>query len=1488
LLWLISWRALATGLASSLLFSIFCDLSPLPANSQSVPILAPTAQDRKPRVIYEDLGLPLGETATVYSNGTALIRDQRGAVIDERQVRLRPDPQDPSQIDRAWVIFELSRPKPQVFALGEVVVVFRAGVSVAKDTFILSPLELLALRKGTSQNARSMASVPRYTNDAATDQSLAMLGVDRSERLFQNFSRSTLSGMYTGAEAALRQPGLLDFSNAYRLHITNATVRQAIARLRKLPSVVYASPNWIVSPTNLEPVPLGEKAVAQSRISAELVASHGATTSLSQSALPANYAVSASAQSLLNASGVGAAAAYNEIARRFHQLPGTGEIITNVSLGDVDGSTTNTSDPCYNYSFTYGPTTVLQGSQRYINWPSMPLIPTYTADQTGRLDGSGEVCGVDPYLTEVGLDFSMMAPLPHQMQRAGETGSGYTDLLGIAPGAQYRLVVPASASATVTDIQGAFLGAAMQTPRPNIITASIGFGFDIYGLSGRYLEDDQLMESVIAAIVQKENIVVCISAGDGTRTYSTAAIGPSGGSVPTNVVSDGRVTTKLDDIEYSTAPSEDLDSGSIDVGGTTLDDVLAHWPQSTLPSGRAQPVYAETRWDGLTLFSSGFGSRVNVSAPSDNVLALEHSGANDDSVAVAVQGGTSASAPEVAAVAAVVQQVGRLTGHPFMSVTALRTFLEQTGTPVSAVPQADVNIDVGPQVDLHRAVESLFSQAGVHEQPAVSRVAIGQRRELTQLAFVFDIGSWGNVFVTDTDPSNINLQDSAFPDLTAQAPPKGSDYNAYTGFITIAPDWEFVPAGAKYQLFAENNPRAIIATSSSARLLPQQILEAAKLPLASASTRTVQLTYRAVSGSRLLAQASVPLTFGPADATADFIPPPQTPPVVDGAFIPVTYDLTAVRNVASPYLTISYPGARIDWLYGFLASNPSSYPHHQVGEGWAYSVALPNLKGTVRIPVSALQGGGVYAIQLTSANFTIPFCGCGSAVGLGYPAFVRVQPSATSSRPVAPLLSTGDSAPVAHSLEIPYKSSFRVSYDVGNIPHASGAVLEISAPGPTFVNNLYNTFDNPNGTIRDENGFDSASVVFQTLSGTRGTITLSAQSAGLFPGDVHLVRVIAMDGSKVVGEAGDFSSIQEDGVAPTDGGAPTSVAVNGNGSDGLLTSVQSTASGGYISSVEAFSQSTGRITRIVTSDADASSFFTLQPGGIFANDVGLYGFVKGGGESQFLGAFYTLSPATTGTPQRWNPPFLSPAFGIVGVAPNQQSPTVALLAYDTSLPSRDNYRLFTWQSDRNTFGPLYDVSAPISSYTFPIIYPSIGEDTSTNTAVLVGADLRGGQSLPWSYDTKVITANLASGTVESFGESNGGCLFFGVAVDSSTHNAFITSQDLLGTQYPCQIASFSFNLAAHALVPSNSAVEIGGNPTVDSLHHEALVPNTNPPFDVFTNYDDTFAVNVLSEQGQLLKTISGFGEGFPGNVSINANTRTGYIVNGVQLVPFSY
>lgn len=537
------------------------------------------------------LTLPDGSTAKFYRGGIAEITSKDHRSIEHRLLRTTlyydgnaggaqfPDKSHVSQM------LALGTKRP--FVSGRVLVAYRDNVQATSDVFTAKP------------DPTRKAATPAYTNDIGTNRTLAALGVARSERLFRRFNRSVLASMRSSSPNATAQ---IDLANVYRLEITGASVNKAVAALSKLPSVAYVSPDWNVQTMAAPAVPIRTNALEASRVQAQSAWRAQDELQPRAAALPTNYALTSSAQSLLNAPGTGAAAAYAEISQHFGQLPGAGETITNVSLGDLDDASAaaNYTDPCYRYAAGYGPTTIVQGSQRYLSLPSMPLIPTYTTTASGELDGQGEVCGLDPSLAEVGLDFSMMSPLPHNLQRPGAQGSGYTDLLGVAPGANYRLVVPGTGTA-ISDVDTALLAAASQRPQPDVITASIGYGFDSYGFPDRYLEEDPLSEAVVHTIVSQYGIVVCLSSGDGTRTSTPVSIGPSGGSVATTIAQSPAQTSSVNDDAFTTIPSSVLDSGSLDVGGTTLDDIFSVPPQyATSSTAQAQHAYAETRWTGAT------------------------------------------------------------------------------------------------------------------------------------------------------------------------------------------------------------------------------------------------------------------------------------------------------------------------------------------------------------------------------------------------------------------------------------------------------------------------------------------------------------------------------------------------------------------------------------------------------------------------------------------------------------------------------------------------------------------------------------------------------------------------------------------------------------------------------------------------------------------------------------------------------------------------
>ena len=871
------------------------------------------------------------------------------------------------------------------------------------------------------------------------------------------------------------------FGQAYLMHI-GAGSPEAVARaLRASSNVAYAEPNFFVSSLATDAHVISTSRQERARtMAASMRFSHRQTT------LPANYGLQSSLQSFLNANSINAVGAYPALARS-GELPGHGEIVTNVSIGDLtDAAMAHHGDP---YVQQYGPTTVINGGQRYLDIPSFPLIPTFTADMKGDLNPTGSVEGDDPFLGEVLLDFSVMAPLPDNLQRPGAQGSGLTDLLGIAPGAQYRLVVPHEP--TIANIDAALLGAAMQNPKPDVITTSLGFGTDSNGFPSRYLEEDPLTQALIASIVSR-NIVVCVAGDDGTRLFTNAAVNPDGGSTPTDVVQGTATPTSIADDALSTTPGEIPDSGAFDVGGSTLDDIFVAPPEDGGLLGSLN-AFPETRLDGELDFSSGFGSRVNVSAPSDNIPSMIHHcacGGPLDPTAVdpVLEGGTSASAPETAATAAVVLQAAKLAGKS-LTPMQLRDLMIATGRKLHDPQQLDAAINVGPQIDLTAAIDTLLTHNGA--TPQVVRVAIAQRQEL---------GDLGGEFEENTDPTNIDLGGLDSGGENQVSP------------ITIAPDWYGIPANAHYVLFVTGRP-ARLSTNRWARLMPQVILTAAGQPFVSMSPRTVSLTYEARVGFRTVARATFPLTFGPNDGTYYDSLAPQVPPQIPlGTGFTVKYDLTGVRNVQNPQLIVSSVG---HW-------NPFTAPLFRI----AHSVPISRRKDSVWIPASVLaEGAGIYGvgILINSAEQT---------VGRFAPLLVSAS---SSARPPAPGLAVSTETP-GHFLAVSrHDSAFTVSYDVSKVRGASGAMLEISAPGPNLYA-LANVFENAFGSMRDDNGVDTASTVYKPLSGLNGSTALDAGKLGLPSSLVYTVRVLAVAGSTVAGEASPVSTLEyDDAISP--GGA---------------------------------------------------------------------------------------------------------------------------------------------------------------------------------------------------------------------------------------------------------------------------------------------------------------------------------------------------------------
>ncbi len=999
-----------------------------------------------------------------------------------------------------------------------------------------------------------------HTTDGRVNAALRAVGAQSAESLFTRVPAARLGSLNAAATARLGG-GALDLARAYRVHVTGMSSNAAARQLRSTPGIAYAAPDYYVSTFATDPVPLPgwvSTAAGQAAGPAPSTASSSPApqSAVAAPALPDNFGLQSSLQSYLNAGGVDLAGAYSDIAHRFGQIPGQGEIITNVSLGDLtDQSMAEAGDGYVRY---FGPTTVVDGGQRYLDYPSLPRIPTYTADMSAGLDPLGRVEGVDPYLGEVLLDFSVMSPLPHDRQRPGAVGVGPTDLLGIAPGAQYRLVEPQQP--TYANILTAMVAAAQQSPKPDVITASLGFGTDGLGFAGRYLEDDPLIRSVVAGLVQQDGIVVTISANDGTRMYTPAAVGPDGGSTPTNLAGPTDTPTTISDDTMSTTPSLVPDTGAIDVGGTTLDDTLAVPPQSGSPLSRTG-TFAETRLDGSANFSSGFGTRVNVSAPSDNIAALMHApGGGPTSVLPVLSGGTSASAPMTAAAAADVLQAARLTGHP-MKPEAVRALLEQTGRAVPTQPQVDRNLHVGPQIDVTRAVESVLGGAQ-SSPPAVVRVSVAHR---------VAIGGAGATFVEATNPADINLAGPS--DLFG-----GQTGEGLVGPVTIGLDATGVPHDGPVTYVLRVGSREFDSATPAIRVMPAELLAAAGEPLVSSASRSVDVTVQIRRGPQeVLASAKQTLTFGPTDGTHEMAPAPVVSPVVDlGKPVQVHYDLRGIREHDSigrallhdPELIVS----SIDHWSPFAA------PMYRI----AYSAPLTGSSGTVTVPASVFAaGGGVYGVAVLQNS---------QAKLVGAVASFRVAGGTADQRPPAPTLATGG-AVLGHQVTVSRAAaSFQMHWDAHTVAGATGAMMEISAPGPTIYG-LYRTFTNHNGTRRDDNGVDSGSVYWAALPSLAGTATFNPAKLGLTSSLHYNVRIIATHAGKVIGQASPTSSLEyDDGLAP-DGATVDDFDINPSGTATVATSTAEPNGPPSASAIYRYTPATGTYGATYAQDTSGNAYF---------------------------------------------------------------------------------------------------------------------------------------------------------------------------------------------------------------------------------------------------------------------------------------------------------
>ena len=174
----------------------------------------------------------------------------------------------------------------------------------------------------------------------------------------------------------------------------------------------------------------------------------------------------------------------------------------------------------------------------------------------------------------------------------------------------------------------------LQTPRPSVITASIGNGLPPGAFPDDQFEAETAIRDIVSTLVFGQDIFVTISAGDGQTDTGTAGP-PNGTSGPYNLAPAGFVAPDLDSFNpadpnftylWTSEARLLLDTGSNSAGGTTLNDAFNNSPNNTAisPLQAHTQTTTETRWTGQQNFHSGVGTRLSVAAPADDEIGRAH------------------------------------------------------------------------------------------------------------------------------------------------------------------------------------------------------------------------------------------------------------------------------------------------------------------------------------------------------------------------------------------------------------------------------------------------------------------------------------------------------------------------------------------------------------------------------------------------------------------------------------------------------------------------------------------------------------------------------------------------------------------------------------------------------------------------------------------------------------------------------------------------
>ncbi len=320
--------------------------------------------------------------------------------------------------------------------------------------------------------------------------------------------------------------------------------------------------------------------------------------------------------------------------------------------------------------------------------------------------------------------------------------------------------------------------------------------------------------------------------------------------------------------------------------------------------------------------------------------------------------------------------------------------------------------------------------------------------------------------------------------------------------------------------------------------------------------------------------------------------------------------------------------------------------------------------------------------------------------------------------------------------------------------------------------------------------------------------------------------------------------------------------IDQNGTEGMLSEAKLLNNGTVLAAVETFSQSTGKILKVVSETRTEDDFITM---GVVGTSVGLveHEHVKGGRVARRT--FNTLNPLSANKDTgAWTPPIgtehiIMPA----GVSRSQGVPNVAVFAYDNS----GNFIPWVFSSNvaANTFGPVVDIT---DSLNFASVPPPIGYDSKTNQAILGGGDGCFG-CLP-----EIGLVDLTAGTFSEFTGIGFGFIN-GLAVDAADGIFVTTTEDDANVEFYKLATETGFTV----VLPSSGSQQIfsGADVEFDRIHKLFLVAQP-----VSSSTPSGSTIYVYNTSGELEETLNGFSFSnafnvVPTHIALHPKLRAGYV-----------